>query len=136
MEQRLQSADFAPMAGCDMYKDTGNCDNQHRSMMVDDNVENPVLLVNNRNSHNDCGRVLSVISYNMHGFNGGYPTVRDYILQERPDIFLLQEHWLTPANLSKFDDHFPQYFCYGSSAMNVCVQEGMLRGRPYGGVMG
>ena len=33
------------------------------------------------------GRVLSVISYNMHGFNGGYPTVRDYILQDRPDIF-------------------------------------------------
>jgi len=34
-----------------------------------------------------------------------------------PGIILLQEHWLTSANLSKFDDLFDDYFCFGESAM-------------------
>jgi len=78
---------------------------------------------------------LSIVSYNMHGFNQGYHTVRDLALSTNPDIFLLQEHWLTPANLSKFEDNFPQYICYGASAMATCVETGVLRGRPFGGVM-
>ena len=32
---------------------------------------------------------LSVVSYNMHGFNQGSHTVRDLINESRPDIFLL-----------------------------------------------
>jgi len=43
-------------------------------------------------------------------------------------------HSLT-ANLGRFDEDFPQYLCFGSSAMNNSVQQGVLRGRPYGGVM-
>ena len=50
-------------------------------------------------------------------------------------IILLQEHWLTPDNLIKFQQHFVDYFTYGSSAMLGCHQSGMLRGRPFGGVM-
>jgi len=53
----------------------------------------------------------------------------------RPDLLLLQEHRLTPANLNKFDKYFPEYFSFGSSAMSNCVAAGMLRGRPFGGVM-
>ena len=78
---------------------------------------------------------LLVISYNMRGFNTGRHTVRDIVLADAPDIFLLQEHWLTPANLGRFDEDFPQYLCFGSSAMNATVDRGVLRGRPYGGVM-
>jgi len=78
---------------------------------------------------------LSVVSYNMHGFNQGSHTVRDLVLDIKSDIFLLQEHWLTPANLSKFEHSFPQYMCFGSSAMTTSVETGVLRGRPYGGVM-
>ena len=59
----------------------------------------------------------------------------DLMLSVQPDIFVLQEHWLTPANLSKFDDEFSQYVCFGSSAMCSSVEAGLLRGRPYGGVM-
>ena len=65
---------------------------------------------------------LSVISYNMHGFNQGSHSVRDLALSSEPDVFLVQEHWLTPANLSKFDDNFPSYQCFGSSAMVSCVE--------------
>jgi len=82
--------------------------------------------------------MCSVVSYNMHGFNQGCHTVRDLILSCKstaPDVFLLQEHWLTPANLSKFEQEFPQYICFGSSAMSSCVESGVIRGRPFGGVM-
>ena len=47
---------------------------------------------------------------------------------------MLQEHWLTPANLSKLDDDFPQYLCFGTSAMSSTVESGILYGRPFGGV--
>ena len=65
----------------------------------------------------------------------GYQTVRDLSLSSNVDIFLLQEHWLTPANLCKFDEYFPQHLCFGFSAMSSCVERGILHGRPFGGVM-
>jgi hypothetical protein len=80
---------------------------------------------------------LSVFSYNMHGFNQGFSTVRDFtaLFPMSPDIILLQEHWLTPFNLNKFDKLFTNYFSFGSSAMSSCVGAGTLVGRPYGGMM-
>jgi len=80
-------------------------------------------------------KYISIVSYNMHGYNQGSHTVRDLILSRKPAVFLLQEHWLTAANLSKFESNFPQYMCFGSSAMSSDVQSGVLRGRPFGGVM-
>ena len=71
----------------------------------------------------------------MHGFHQGYSVIEDLIDQAKPDLFLLQEHWLTPANLSKFESCFSGYFAFGSSAMSNCLESGMLRGRPFGGVM-
>jgi len=79
---------------------------------------------------------LSIISYNMHGFNRGLPFLQDLLeSSNRPDIFLLQEHWLTPANLNKFDNLFPDYFSFGCSAMANSTHSDILYGRPYGGVM-
>ena len=78
---------------------------------------------------------LKLVSYNMHGFNQGCPAIDELIAHEKPDVILLQEHWLTPANLTKFDSRFGGYFAFGSSAMSHAVESGIIRGRPYGGVM-
>ena len=78
---------------------------------------------------------LSIMSFNMHGFMQGCPVLDDMIVKYDPDVLLLQEHWLTPANLSKFDDHFVEYFSVGCSAMSSRVECGMLLGRPFGCVM-
>jgi len=43
----------------------------------------------------------------MHGFRQGSPAVRDMMLSMQPDVFMLQEHWLKPANLSKFHEEIP-----------------------------
>ncbi len=51
-----------------------------------------------------------------------------------PDIFMLQEHWLTPDNLNKFDI-FTNYFTFGCSSMTKHVESGLLKGRPFGGIM-
>ena len=48
-----------------------------------------------------------------------------------PDVFLLQEHWLTPSNLSNFDC-FSDYFFVGSSAMSKTVETGILVGNLVG----
>lgn len=90
--------------------------------------------VNSEHIHLKQQRSLSFISYNMHGYNQGFSTIRDLSLSITPDIFLLQEHWLTPSNLNKFDI-FKNYFSFGSSAMSSTVESGILYGRPFGGVM-
>ena len=77
---------------------------------------------------------LSIVSLNMHGFNQGSHTIRDLANDVKPDVVLLQEHWLTPANLYKLEENFPQYVCFCSSAMQSSVESGVLYGRPYGGV--
>ena len=78
---------------------------------------------------------LRIVSYNMHGFNQGAPTITDLLAEDNVDIVMLQEHWLTPANLSKFSSLSPNYFMYGSSAMSNSVEKSILVGRPFGGVM-
>ena len=80
-------------------------------------------------------RSLTIVSFNMHGFNQGFPMVRDLCLSSKPDVFLLQEHWLTPANMNRFEQVFPGYFVFGSSAMTNTIETGVLRGRPFGGVI-
>jgi len=57
------------------------------------------------------------------------------INNEFPDVVALQEHWLTPDYLTKFEQHFTDYFWFGCSAMSSCLETGMLRGRPFGGVV-
>jgi len=78
---------------------------------------------------------LSIVSFNMHGFNQGCNAVHELVISKLPDIFLLQEHWLTPTNLHNFAVRFPDYLGFGKSAMESCVESGPLRGRPYGGVI-
>jgi len=78
---------------------------------------------------------LQIVSYNMHGFNQGRAVVEDLITGSHPDVILLQEHWLTPANLNKFDQCFDNYFTFGCSAMANAVEAGIIKGRPFGGVI-
>jgi len=77
---------------------------------------------------------LYIVSYNMHGFNQGIEVVSDLInSSDPPDIILLQEHWLTPANLSLFGERIKSHYAFGKSAMSNCVTQGPLLGRPFGG---
>ena len=80
-------------------------------------------------------RQLKLVSYNMHGFNQGCPTINELINTVDPDIILCQEHWLTPANLGNFDKHYPNYMTFGSSAMCNHIESGIILGRPFGGLM-
>lgn len=83
----------------------------------------------------DGSKCLRAVSFNMHGFYQGCPVIEDLIDSEAPDVLMLQEHWLTPSKLCLFDSRFTDYFPFGCSAMCSRVEAGMLRGRPYGGVM-
>jgi len=53
----------------------------------------------------------------------GFSVLEDFMKGiDKPGVFLLQEHWLTPANLNRFDQYFPGYFSFGCSAMTNCVE--------------
>ena len=75
--------------------------------------------------------LLTIISFNLHGFNQGSSTVRDLITLYAPDVILIQEHWLTPANLHNLES-FDGCFSYSSSTMAHATGAGVLRDRPFG----
>jgi len=93
---------------------------------------------NTPHNSNDCAlddTDILVISYNMHGYNQGLTALKSLIDSKHPDIFILQEHWLTPSNLYKFSHDIADYTAFGCSAMDNVVSTGPLRGRPFGGLM-
>ena len=49
---------------------------------------------------------LNIVSFNMKGFHQGFSVVSDLVEQCKPDLFLLQEHWLTSDRLYMFDKFF------------------------------
>ena len=73
-------------------------------------------------------RHLKIVSLNMHGFNQGFAAIDEMIKSLKSDVFLCQEHWLTPADLHKFHDHFNSYSAFGSSAMSNEIETGIPRG--------
>ena len=46
----------------------------------------------------------------------------------------VQEHWLTPLDLSLLYDLYDGTTCFASSAMDAVVSSGCLYVRPFGGV--
>ena len=93
------------------------------------------MAVSTNNNFLELGLELSIVSFNMHGYNQGVVTVRDVIESSSPAVLMLQEHWLTPTNLIKFNEDFPSYTWFGSSALENKVDSGPLFGRPYGGTV-
>jgi exonuclease III len=70
----------------------------------------------------------------MHGFNQGFSTIRDLCLKQvKPDLFLLQEHWLIESKMDKFQQIFDAYFCFGYPAQHSPGNTFNV-GRPAGGV--
>jgi exonuclease III len=79
---------------------------------------------------------LSFISYNLHGFNQGSILLRSICDSDhKTDVILVQEHWLTRDNIHKMSSFCTEYISFGISAMNKTIDSGVLRGRPFGGVM-
>ena len=74
-----------------------------------------------------------ITTYNMFGKNQGASFLSHICSNIAPDVIYLQEHWQTPANLSSILNFSPNYHGYGVSAMEMAVQQSILRGRPYGG---
>jgi len=78
---------------------------------------------------------INIVSFNLHGFNQSIHNVRDMMFCGNYDVFILQEHWLTPFNVRQFNDSFSEFTCFGSSAMCSDVESGVLHGRPHNGIM-
>lgn len=83
-------------------------------------------------AHKNGTNTLKCLSYNLHGFNQGSSLLNNTC--NEVDCILIQEHWLTPANLGKIANFSKNFFFYGKSAMEVAVANSVLKGRPYGGV--
>jgi len=74
---------------------------------------------------------LNIVSYNLHGFNQGYPLLS--CLCESFDIILLQEHWLYPDELSRLDSVNSDFLSVSVSSMGKVLGSRVRHGRPFGG---
>ena len=75
---------------------------------------------------------LSVVSYNLRGFNHGKVLLSS--LCTSYDIIFVQEHWLAPFDLDKLNTVNPDMLCFASCAMGDIISRDCLIGRPFGGV--
>lgn len=75
---------------------------------------------------------LSLCTFNMHGYNVGLPFLQT--LCEKNDLIFIQEHWLQDNQLHLLDDVHKDFTSYGKSSMCKKLSQGLLRGRPFGGV--
>ena len=89
----------------------------------------------------DCKRIFfrpknkkyrKTISFQCYfSFYQGFIVVENLINNEFPDVITLQEHWLTPDNLTKFEQHFTDFFGLVAQLCQVvwkpvCYEVGLL----------
>lgn len=77
---------------------------------------------------------VNICSFNMHGINQGEEMVITLLNEYNIDCLFLQEHWLSSDNLYRLCSMNPNYLCFGVSAMDNVLENGVLFGRPFGGV--
>lgn len=77
---------------------------------------------------------LTVLSYNLHGFNQGEPLLSELCSNVAAEVIFVQEHWLSSINMNKLSSFSENYYCICTSAMENAIQIGILRGRPFGGI--
>ena len=73
---------------------------------------------------------LRISSLNCHGVKERKDTLVEVC--SRSDLVAVQEHWLTPDELPLLSSIHPEFRAHGISAMDP--GDGLLQGRPYGGV--
>ena len=74
---------------------------------------------------------LRLCTFNMHGFGNGLAMAQQLCLDH--DLILLQETWLSNANLYKLNSIDSGFCSFGLSGMEAKLAEGILVGRPFGG---
>ena len=81
---------------------------------------------------NNKETAFRVASFNMRGFNQGCAMLNHLCKDISCDVIFIQEHWQTPANLSKIISFSDSHLGFGVSAMEDKVGT-IFHGRPYGG---
>ena len=75
---------------------------------------------------------LNVVTFNIHGINRNWVYLQDLTLYN--DISFVQEHWLLSGELSLLQQINKDFVVFAQSSMNVLCNNGLLLGRPFGGV--
>lgn len=80
-----------------------------------------------------CSNLLNIVSFNMHGYHQGSMMLNSLCYKYACDILMLQEHWLTPDKLCKFNIFRNDFVIYSASSMDNILRSKILSGRPFRG---
>ena len=75
--------------------------------------------------------LLTLASFNIHGFSSTSRYLNDSI-QRHGGIWMVQEHWLSEQQLSRFEQLDAQFVAH--SGMEDAISSSIYQGRPFGGV--
>jgi len=77
---------------------------------------------------------FNLATFNLNGFNQGILMLKKICLDTNISAVFTQESWLTSDQLCHFDVFKTDFYVFGISAMDSTLGQGVLRGRPKGGV--
>ena len=81
-----------------------------------------------------CQPVFNLAQLNLNGFDQGILMLKKLCLSETVSIVFTQESWLNSDQLCYFDEVKTDFYVFGISAMDKTLGQGILKGRPKGGV--
>ena len=75
---------------------------------------------------------LNIATFNLHGFKRNWSYLQELTVSN--DIIFVQEHWLLTSNMNCCKKLILIFLVFAKSLMNERSREGLLNGRPFGGV--
>ena len=75
---------------------------------------------------------INIVSFNLHGFKNNWHYLHN--LLSNNDVIFVQEHWLLPSELHLLHSVSEHFIVFLKSAMEERCNQGLLLGRPIGGV--
>lgn len=75
---------------------------------------------------------IDIVSYNLHGLNQGRPFLLDLFTAH--NIICVQEHWLCSKDFDLLSNLNSNFLVFGSFAVDSVLRNGILKGRPFGGL--
>jgi hypothetical protein len=76
---------------------------------------------------------IRIASFNLHGFKNSWSYLRDLLLHH--DVVFVQEHWLLSCELHLFQSINNDFVAFAKSSMDDKIADGILYGRPFGGLL-
>src|SRR6266496_5292792 len=108
---------------------------ERHSTMASNAIPPPALPASTSLGDGSDSFSLNIVTYNLNDLIGHGHLVLTELCStvSNMGVIFLQEHCLTPANMTQLQNFDPLFSAFGISGMEKKISMGLLKGRPFGG---